>query len=241
MKNALTLSAITTATIISLSACNPATTYVSTGASAAPQISVSATGEVAIAPDRAMVSAGVVTQGPDAGAAMAENARLMNAVFEQLEKAGLPRKNIHTSQLSLQPRYDYQNRKAPRITGYEARNTVTAKTENLEQVGPMLDALVAAGVNNINNVQFSVKDPKAARASAREEAIIEARAKAASMAAAAGVNLGGLQSLSESGGGRTPQPAYAMAREMGAAMSTPVAPGEQTLSVTVNMTYAIKQ
>jgi uncharacterized protein YggE len=240
MKNVLTLSAYAAA-ILTLTACNPATTYVSTGASTAPQISVSATGEVAIAPDRAMVSAGVVTQGPDAGAAMAQNARLMNAVFEQLEKAGLPRKNIHTSQLSLQPRYDYQNRKAPRITGYEARNTVTAKTENLDQVGPMLDALVAAGVNNINNVRFSVKDPKAARDKAREQAIIEARAKAASMAAAAGVSLGELQSLSEASGGRAPQPVYAMAREMSADMSTPVAPGEQTLSVTVNMTYAIKQ
>lgn len=237
MKRVLTLTAI--AAII-LGGCEiDNSRYSGDSAANLARISVSATGESTVAPDLASVSAGVVTQGKTAAVAMQSNATLMSAVFEQLDKAGIAKKDVATSQLSLQPRYDYSNRQAPRITQYEARNTVTVKTENLDNVGPMIDALITAGLNNINQVQFSVKDPKAAREIARIAAIKEARAKAKSMAEAAGVKLGGLQTLSESGG-YTPQPMYRMEMAMDTAgASTPVAAGEQTLSVTVNMVYAI--
>jgi len=206
-----------------------------------PKITVSASSDVLSAPDVASVSAGVVTRGLDAGDAMAQNAALMTKVYAQLKAAGIERKYIQTSQLSLQPQYDYKDRSAPRITGYEARNTVSARTFDLDNVGPMIDALVKAGVNTINNVQFGVRDPKAAQAIAREAAIKEARAKAQSMATAAGVRLGPLQSLSESGGFR-PQPMM-MARQSSSysADSTPISGGEQSISVTVNMVYGIAQ
>lgn len=206
-----------------------------------PTISVSASSDVTAPPDVASVSAGVVTRGLDAGDAMAQNAQLMNRVFEQLSAAGIERKYIQTSQLSLQPQYDYKDRSAPRITGYEARNTVSARTFDLENVGPMIDALVKAGVNNINNVQFGIREPEAAQAIARDAAIKEARAKAQAMATSAGVRLGPLQSLSESGGYR-PGPVMMQRSAMAmSAESTPVSGGEQSISVTVNMVYAIAQ
>ncbi len=206
-----------------------------------PKITVSASSDVLTAPDVASVSAGVVTRGLDAGDAMAQNAALMTKVYAQLKAAGIQRKYIQTSQLSLQPQYDYKDRSAPRITGYEARNTVSARTFDLDNVGPMIDALVKAGVNTINNVQFGVRDPEAAQAIAREAAIKDARAKAQSMATAAGVRLGPLQSLSESSYKPRPQ-AVMMKRSMAmAADSTPVSGGEQSISVTVNMVYAIAQ
>jgi len=226
---------ITGLSVLALVACQPAgTTYVTTGDAPMAKIQVSATGTANMAPDMATVSAGVVTQGKMFG-----NATKMTRVFEELEAAGIEKKYITTSQLSLQPKYNYQNRQSPKIDGYEARNTVSAKTYELDNVGAMLDALVKAGVNNINGVQFSIKDSKAAKDKAREDAIREARDKAESMASAAGVKLGKLKSLSESGGNFRPQPvAYAMeARSAGA--STPVAAGEQTISVTVNMSYDI--
>ena len=202
---------------------------------------VSATGQTAQAPDRASVSAGVVTQAPTAGDAMRANASQMNAVFAALKAAGIKERDITTSQMSLQPQYDYQNRKAPRITGYEVRNTVSAMSDDLDKVGPMLDALVSAGVNNINGVQFSIKDAKSARAKARMDAIAQARAKAESMAKAAGVRLGKVLEIREGGNSApSPQPMM-MARSMDMAESTPVAAGEQTLSVTVNITYALEQ
>lgn len=232
---------ISTLSVLALGACNSGVpTYITSGEVPMAKIQVSATGTANMAPDMATVSAGVVTQGKTAREAMFGNATKMTRVFEELEAAGIEKKYITTSQLSLQPKYNYQNRQAPKIESYEARNTVSAKTYDLDAVGAMLDALVKAGVNNINGVQFSIKDSKAAKNQAREEAIREAREKAESMASAAGVKLGKLKSLSESGGNFNPRPsvAYAMeARSAGA--TTPVSAGEQTISVTVNMSYDI--
>jgi len=231
---------ITAVTSLALSACNPGgPTYITADQAPMATIQVSATGTTNMAPDMATVSAGVVTQGKTAREAMFGNATKMTRAFEELEAAGIEKKNITTSQLSLQPRYNYQNRKSPKIDGYEARNTVSAKTYNLDNVGAMLDALVKAGVNNINGVQFSIKDAKSAKNKAREDAIREAREKAKSMADAAGVKLGKLKSLSESGGHHRPQP-VAYAATLGArAESTPVSAGEQEISVTVTMSYDI--
>ncbi len=206
------------------------------------QISVSATGQSYQVPDTATVSAGVVTQASTASGAMSANAAQMNRTIDELLKAGIEKRHIQTSQLSLQPRYDYSNRQAPKITGYEARNTVSAKSENIDKVGAMLDALVTAGANNINGVSFSIKDPEDAQSEARKEAVKKARKKAEEMANAAGVGLGRIMQISEGGGGFSPpQPMMMRAAAMDTAESTPVAAGEQTLSVTVNMTFAIKQ
>ncbi len=206
------------------------------------QISVSATGQSYQAPDTATVSAGVVTQSSTASGAMSANAAQMNRTIEELLKAGIEKRHIQTSQLSLQPRYDYSDRRAPKITGYEARNTVSAKSEDIDKVGAMLDALVNAGANNINGVTFSIKDPEDAQSEARKEAVKKARKKAEEMASAAGVSLGRIIMMSEGGGGFSPpQPVMMRAQAMDMAESTPVAAGEQTLSVSVNMTFAIKQ
>ena len=224
-----------------LTACNSGgPTYISAGEAPQARLDVSATGQANASPDRATVSAGVVQQGRTARDAMASNATLMTAVFDELEAAGIPKSNITTSQLSLQPQYDYRDRNKPVITGYEARNTVTVKSDEIDQVGPMLDALVRAGVNNINQVRFTVKDPKNALNKAREDAIREAREKAKSMADAAGVKLGPLLSMTENSGGFNPQPVFARAsvRDVASA-STPISAGDQTLSVSVNLSYGI--
>ena len=105
----------------------------------------------------------------------------------------------------------------------------------------MLDALVAAGVNNINGVSFSIKDSKSAKDKARIDAIEAAKEKAEGMAKAAGVRLGKIMEIRESSGNYQPPQPMMMARSMSADESTPIAAGEQTLSVTVNLTYAIDQ
>lgn len=204
------------------------------------KISVSGVGNSYQAPDVASVSAGVVTQAATAQDAMKKNSTKMNAVIASLKAAGIQTRHIQTSQLSLNPQYDYSNRQQPRITGYQARNTVSARSENLDQVGPMLDALIEAGANNINGIQFSIKDAEAAKSEARREAVKNARRKAEEMATAAGIRLGRILLMTESSHQFSP-PQPMMMRSMAADMaeSTPVQGGEQTLSVTVNMTFAI--
>jgi len=232
-----------TGVAIALLACSPVTAHDSgQHGSDTGHISVSAVGEAQRTPDMATVSAGVVTQGQTAGEAMSANAARMSETFAELKRAGIADKDMQTSQLSLQPRYDYQNRKAPRITGYEARNTVTARTYDLNNVGPMLDALVSAGANNINGITFGVKDTKEAKSEARMEAVKNARAKAQEMAAAAGIRLGKVMSITEGSVRAMPQPMMMRASmDMAESASTPVAAGEQTLSVNVNMVFEINQ
>ena len=225
-----------------MTACNSGgPTYITSNSVQQPHLDVSATGVSNIAPDQATVSAGVVQQGKTAREAMIGNATLMTTVFEELEAAGIPKNNITTSQLSLQPQYNYRNQSKPTVIGYEARNMVTVKSDDIDGVGPMLDALVRAGVNNINQVRFSVKDPKAARDQARENAIKDARAKAENMASAAGVKLGALLSINEGGGANFPQPVSLQAARVEFSESTPVSAGEQSIRVTVHLSYALEQ
>ena len=107
----------------------------------------------------------------------------------------------------------------------------------------MLDALVRAGVNKINNVQFSIKDPKLALDKARKDAIREARNKAEGMADAAGVKLGPLLSINEGSRGGNPRPVnYALeSRASSFDSATPINAGDQTLSVTVSLSYGIEE
>jgi len=204
------------------------------------KITVSGTGNSYQAPDIATVSTGVVTQGSTAREALSANSKKMNATINALVAAGVQRRHIQTSQLSLNPQYTKysSNNSGRRINGYEARNTVTARSEDIDSVGDMIDALVDAGANNINGINFGIKDSAAAKSEARREAVKNARSKAEEMAAAAGVSLGRVLQMSESSYQGGPQPMM-RAMSMEADMGTPIAGGEQTLSVTVNITYAI--
>ncbi len=207
------------------------------------KIQVSGSGYASQVPDQATVSAGVVTQGSTANEAMSANAALMTRVFKALKAAGIKDKNIATSQMSLQPRYNYNQQRnsgeAPKITGYEVRNTVMAKSDDLDAVGPMLDALVKAGVNNINTVSFSLQNKDAAEAKARAGAVRDAKAKAQTIADAAGIRLGKVLEISESGSYRPPMPMQMARASADALESTPIAAGEQQVSVSINIVYAI--
>ncbi len=233
-----------TAVAIALLACSPVAAHDTGGHEQAELISVSGTGDASRAPDMATVSAGVVSEALTAQDAMQKNAAAMSKAFEELRRAGIQEKHITTSQMSLHPQYKkFDNATQSRgISGYSVRNTVSAKTYDMENVGPMLDALVKAGVNNINGVNFGMKNSEDARSEARIEAVKKARAKAQEMAAAAGVRLGRIKSMNESGGFSPPAPvAYARGAAFSAAESTPISAGEQTLRVTVNMVFEIEQ
>jgi len=204
---------------------------------------VTASAQIKAAPDKATVSAGVVTEGKNASETASENAVKMTAVFDALTRANIPSNDIRTSQLSLSPRYDYESRKKPRIVGYTANNLVTVTTQDLTKVTPIIDALVQAGSNNIQNVKFSLSDPDAIQAKALEEAIGKARARAQLIARSAGVTLGPLQSINVSNHGYSPnnrsydEVIVTGGGGGGGGVSTPVSGGELTISVTVNLVY----
>ncbi|HWA02651.1 MAG TPA: SIMPL domain-containing protein [Rhizomicrobium sp.] len=214
------------------------------GAAAAdpPQrlLTVTGSGEARAAPDQATLSTGVVTQGRSASEALKANAKAMNAVFDTLRAAGIAEKNIRTSNFSVSPRYSQSRAgETQHIVGYEVSNTVTVLVEKLDKVGPAIDALVAAGSNQIDGPSFSIADPDPLLARAREAAVKDAAARAGTLARAAGVSLGPIVSISESSGYAPPQPMYRMAVSA-AAPATPIAGGEQSVSASVTIAWEIR-
>lgn len=207
------------------------------------RLMLSADGVVTAAPDMAYITAGVVAEAQTASAAMTGQAERMTAVLEALRAAGVADVDIQTTSLELTPiypPYDYErNRQEMTITGYRAANRVTVTARDLETLGPTLDALVAAGANDISNISFDIAETDALYDEARRQAVAKVRARAELYADAAGVELGRILELSESGGFQ-PMPEFAMARMAAdVAPSTPVAAGQLTLQITVSASFEI--
>ena len=196
-------------------------------------------GSVVRVPDIAEIGAGVVTQAPDAGAAMAENARRMTAVIAALKAAGVADRDIRTASLSLNPQYRYDNGKPPVLTGYQASNRVNVRFRDMSRTGRIVDTLVAQGANQIDGPNLAVDHPETALDEARAQAVATARARAELYARAAGLHVKRILSISEAQADTTrpPVPMAMMARAEKA--DTPVAAGEQTLGVTLNVAFEL--
>jgi uncharacterized protein YggE len=206
----------------------------------ATTLSLSAHGEMHVTPDKAALTLGVQTKAPTAAEAMRQNADQMTMVIAALRRAGVAEKDIRTSNINLAAQYDYQQNQTPRLTGYEAANDVSVTVDDLTRLGPAIDAVTAAGANQLYGISFGLKDPGAAEDAARRQAVQALRAKAALYAEATGYRVGRLISLSEGGGYRAPQvqgvPVMAMAR---AAAPTPVSAGELTVRIDIDGLYEL--
>jgi uncharacterized protein YggE len=188
-----------------------------------------------------IVSAGVVTQGATAAAAMAENAQRMAATVSSIRKAGVADRDIQTSSLSLNPQYRYADNQPPVITGYQASNQLSVRFHDVRWVGGVLDALVAAGANQINGPVFDVEKKDAALDEARASALSGARARADLYAKAAGMRVKRIISIQETSASLPSRPAIgvmAMARD--AKMETSIEPGMEKLNVSVLVKFELE-
>lgn len=208
----------------------------------AAELVLTATADVARAPDLVTLSGGVTTTAPTAQAAMAENARTMTAVIAAVRKAGVAARDVQTQGLSLQPQYSYTDRKQT-LTGYQARNTVGLRLRDVENAGALLDTLVKAGANDISGPNFSLDKPEEALDQARRDAIAKARSRAALYADAAGMKVVRIEAITE-GGASAPEP-RPMLRSAEMAMDSvsaapPVEPGEVSMSVSVTVRFVLE-
>jgi uncharacterized protein YggE len=200
-------------------------------------ISVSGEAQVSAPPDLAQIDAGVSTEAKTAREASEANNAAMGRVLLALKGAGIEEKDYQTSRLSLQPQYA-PNRSGPNaVVGYRAANRVTVKLRDVTKVAGTIDILVGAGANELGGINFMVSSASKLLDDAREQAIADARRKAEIYAKAAGVTLGSPVSISEEG---APGPAPFRRMAAGMTASAPVAQGEETLQVTVNVVWAIK-
>jgi uncharacterized protein len=207
----------------------------------APPAAISVTGEahISVPPDLAQIDAGVTFEAKTAREASDANNAAMGKVLLAPKGAGIDDKDYQTSLLSLQAENSISKTgAAPTIVGYRASNRVTIRLRDVTKIAGVIDAVVTAGANEIGGISFMVSQASRLLDDAREQAIADARRKAEIYAKAAGVTLGAPLSIVEEG---SPQPLFRtrIAAPMTAA-PVPIAQGEETLAVSVSVTWAVK-
>ena len=207
----------------------------------APSLTVSGNGEVRVAPDEATVRLGVTRQAANARQAQDQVNEVAQRILDAVTRLNVPKEQIQTSQLTLSPVYEGDRPgQAPRIVRYQASNVITVRLEKLALVGPVIDAGLQAGANQLEGVSFGLREDRAARDRALRQAVEEARAKADVLAEALGVQILGVLEAQE--GGFNVRPVFAETAMMargGAMDATPVSPGEVTVNATVTIRYRI--
>jgi uncharacterized protein len=205
---------------------------------AGTRLDIVASGEVSRVPDIVRVIAGVATQAPTAAEALRQNAELMVRVRAALARAGIADRDIQTQSLALNA--IYRNGAYPReqIQGYSARNDLIIRFRDVSGAGPVLDALVAAGVNEIRGPILGFDNPEAARDEARGIAIATARTRAQLYAQALGMRVKRVVAVSETVQYGVPGDGFANMNASQA--STAIDIGGRRLSATVNVTFELE-
>jgi len=224
---------------------SPLAAHEETASPVVPILSVQANGEARVAPDEATVRLGVLAQAPTARAAMDEANRSANAILDAIRKLGVKAEDIQTSELNLNPLYANEPEMRggePRISGYQATNVVSVRLEKLDQVGPVVDAGLAAGANRLDGVMFGLRNDEAARSTALTRAAEAARSKAETLARALRVRLVEIVEVVE-GGVSVFTPMYKgarMAMESSMAADTPVSAGQVGIDANITLRYRIE-
>ena len=202
------------------------------------RVAVNGEGRVSSAPDMATLRLGAQAESAEAAEALDAASRAAQALIEALRAAGVAEADLQTSELSLNPRYDYQRPGGEEVvSAYVASNVVTVRVRDLDGLGGVIDAAATAGANRIDGLTFALSDPDSAMAEARRKAVADARGAAETLAEAAGLPLGPVLRLEEQGGGSTPLPMADFARAE--AVSVPIAEGEVETTASVRMVFAL--
>jgi uncharacterized protein YggE len=197
------------------------------------------TGRVAVEPDTAELRLGVAIGRPTVAEARAAAAEAMTAILGTVTGTGVERRDVRTTTLSVQPRYDYRDGKSPTLTGYDLSNVVAVTVRDLARLGDVIDGALEAGATSLDGLAFRVDDPRGAEREARSAAVAEARERADVLAAAAGVSIAGVHDIVEAGAAPVwPQPKGARAM-LAAEAGTPVEAGATEIAVTVTVTFRL--
>jgi uncharacterized protein len=208
-------------------------------------ISVAGEGRVKLTPDRVRFNVGVETTAATPSEALEQNNQKIKAVIDALRKAGAKSEEIQTSNFSIHPQFEYVDNRRPRIIGYQVTNTVTVTRDVTSDSGRLLQAAVNAGVNQASGLSFFVADESPAREQGLLSAFADARAKAETLARAAGRTVGRAVAITEGGAPPVvvPQMYGRMAMASEAKMmdsSVPVEQGQHELTFTVSVVFEMR-
>ncbi|MCR8826322.1 SIMPL domain-containing protein [Pseudosulfitobacter koreensis] len=210
---------------------------------APPQIEVTGQGEVAVAPDMAVISLGVMHRAPQARDAVQAVNEKMDAILQRLTEQGVDAADVQTSQLTVdadrnQPMRPVESGEAEeKPLQFIANNQVTVRVRDLTELGTILDLVLQDGANQMSGLRFDVQSPAPLEAQARERAVQNAVEQAQQLAAAAGVELGQVRRITAYNNGGRPK-MMEMARSSD---GVPVASGEVSIDAQVSMVFDIAQ
>jgi uncharacterized protein len=200
-------------------------------------ITVTGDGRVTVKPDTAVVQMGVQVTGQSAQDVLDQANEGASALIEALQGLGVAEDDIATAGLAIYPQYADDG---SRVTGYQASNELRVTIRDIDRAGEIIDggAAFAGDAITIHGISFSVADPEAVMGDARVAAIESAKKRAQEYAAAAGVEVGAVVSISESSMGPVPFERYA---PMGAAADAamPVMTGTAELTATVTVVFEL--
>jgi uncharacterized protein YggE len=197
---------------------------------------------VHVAPDRARIDVGVVTEAPTSQAAVSQNAQKLEATLARLRALLGAQADIKTVSYNVSPVYRYPQGGEPQITGYSATNIVRVTLDDLTKIGDVIDAATQAGANRIQQLQFLLKDEQPVQAQGLREAAQKARQKANALAAGLGLTVVRVLAVEESGQPIIPlQRDFSTMRAEAAAANTPIEPGTIEVRASVALTVQISQ
>ncbi len=210
---------------------------------APPQIEVTGQGEVAVAPDMAVISLGVMHRAPQAQDAVRAVNEKMDAILQRLTEQGVDAADVQTSQLTVDADRGQQmggindGNMEEKPLQFIANNQVTVRVRDLDALGTILDLVLQDGANQMSGLRFDVQSPAPLEAQARERAVQNAVKQAQQLAAAAGVELGQVRRITAFNNGGGPK----MMEMSRSSDGVPVASGEVTVEAQVLVIFDIAE
>ncbi|TAD74287.1 MAG: DUF541 domain-containing protein [Sphingomonadales bacterium] len=207
-----------------------------------PVVELNVFESVSVAPDIATIGAGVTTEAPSATDALQQNSAEMAKVIARIKALGIAEQDIQTTGINLNARYDYDQASQRQVfRGYQAANRVSVILRQIGDTGRVLDALVAAGVNDLNGPSFAIENDDAAKDEARKRALERAEARARAYATQLGYGGAKVLAINETLTGRGPMPEMAMMRASADKVSAapPVQPGMVQAGISLTITYEL--
>ncbi len=224
------------------------------------QITVFGEGKVYAKPDIAVVNIGVTAQDATVAEVTKNGTTKMNVVIEAVKALKIDEKDIKSTNYNLAPVYENSTIYAPvpmmypspdiavsrtstTIKGYKLDQSIEVKIRDFTKISDVLDQATKSGANTVGNLQFTIDNPEQFREQARAEAIKKAKDNAKNLAKESGIKLGKIINIYENSGPYPVMYDSVMAKGMGSVESAPaptIEPGQQEITVTINLTYKIK-
>ncbi len=204
-----------------------------------PQISVSGEGKIKAIPDQVFISIAVETKGTNATDVKKQNDATIEKVLQFITKFKVPKSDVQTQSISLNPQYDYEKKKR----NYNATQTIEILLKNITQYDGFMEGLVDAGINKINGIEFKTSKLIEYQSEARKLAMKEAKSKAEDYVSVLGQKVGKAISITDNTQNYYPQPMYAiktMAMDQEVTPRETLAIGEINITATVNVSFLLE-